>query len=141
MTASNSEPCVFCAEMAQRVVWESELCVALRDAYPVTPGHTLVMPKRHVATWFDASVDEQHALMAGVAAVREALNAERHPDGYNVGFNVGAAAGQTVFHLHVHVIPRYEGDVPDPRGGVRHLIPRKGHITAPPQTEAELEAE
>jgi HKD family nuclease len=86
-----------------------------------------VIPRRHVGTWFDASVEEQRELMAGVAAVREALDAELHPDGYNVGFNVGAAAGQTVFHLHVHVIPRYAGDVGDPRGGVRHVVPGKGN--------------
>ena len=126
MTSGITHPCPFCAT-PRPTIWETADCFAIPDAYPVTPGHTLVIPRRHVATWFDASADEQRGLMEGVAAVRAALDAELQPDGYNVGFNVGAAAGQTVFHLHVHVIPRYKDDVPDPRGGVRHLIPGKGN--------------
>jgi diadenosine tetraphosphate (Ap4A) HIT family hydrolase len=106
------------------------LAFAVRDAFPVSPGHTLVVPRRLVATWFDATRAEQHALLDLVEVVRRALDAERQPDGYNVGFNAGIAAGQTVLHLHVHVIPRYAGDVPDPRGGVRHVIPGKGNYLA-----------
>jgi diadenosine tetraphosphate (Ap4A) HIT family hydrolase len=106
------------------------LAFAVRDAFPVSPGHTLVVPRRLVPTWFDATREEQHALLDLVEVVRRALDAERQPDGYNVGFNAGVAAGQTVLHLHVHVIPRYAGDVPDPRGGVRHVIPGKGNYLA-----------
>ena len=100
---------------------------AIRDNYPVTPGHTLVIPHREVETWFDATPAEKHSLMSLVEEVKTQLDAEFHPDGYNIGFNTGAAAGQTVFHLHIHVIPRYEGDMADPRGGVRHVIPSKGN--------------
>jgi len=103
----------------------NELAFCIRDRYPVSRGHTLVIPKRVVATWFDATREEQHALMQLVDEVKRALDAELHPDGYNVGFNAGEAAGQTVMHLHVHVIPRFSGDMDDPRGGVRGVIPGK----------------
>lgn len=103
---------------------------AIKDLYPVTRGHTLVVPFREVPTWFEATQEEQAAILELVDRVKEQLDAELHPDGYNVGFNVGEAAGQTVMHLHVHVIPRYRGDVPDPRGGVRHVIPERGNYPA-----------
>ena len=106
------------------------LAFAIADAFPVSPGHTLVIPRRVVATWFDATRDEQHALMDLVDEVKVLLDAQHRPDGYNIGINVCAAAGQTVMHLHIHVIPRYTGDVPDPRGGVRHVIPGKGNYLA-----------
>jgi diadenosine tetraphosphate (Ap4A) HIT family hydrolase len=109
---------------------ENALAFAIRDGFPVSPGHTLVVPKRLVATWFDATRDEQHALLDLVDLVKAQLDAEFHPDGYNIGWNAGAAAGQTVMHLHIHVIPRYLGDMPDPRGGVRHVIPSKGNYLA-----------
>ena len=113
-----------------RTEWvsDNELAFALRDQHPVSPGHTLVIPKRLIATWFDATLEEQHALLALVETVKRALDASTpRPDGYNVGFNAGVAAGQTVMHLHVHVIPRFLGDMDDPRGGVRHVIPSKGN--------------
>jgi len=106
------------------------LAFAVRDAFPVSAGHTLVVPRRLVATWFDATREEQHAILDLVDVVKNALDASHHPDGYNVGFNAGEAAGQTVMHLHVHIIPRYAGDVPDPRGGIRHVIPGKGNYLA-----------
>ena len=107
------------------------LAFAIFDRYPVSPGHTLVITKRLVATWFDASAAEQAALMELVNLVKSTLDRrlDPRPDGYNVGFNSGDAAGQTVPHVHIHVIPRYQGDMPDPRGGVRHVIPNKGHYT------------
>jgi superfamily II DNA or RNA helicase/diadenosine tetraphosphate (Ap4A) HIT family hydrolase/HKD family nuclease len=111
-------------------VASNELTFALRDRFPVSPGHTLVVPKRLVATWFEATREEQHALLALVDEVKRALDLELRPDGYNVGFNAGVAAGQTVAHLHVHVIPRFLGDVPDPRGGVRGVIPGKQKYAA-----------
>ncbi len=107
-------------------VAENALCFAIRDKYPVSQGHTLVIPRRVVETWFDASREEQASIFELVEVVKAELDAEFHPDGYNVGFNAGVAAGQTVMHLHVHVIPRFKGDMEDPRGGVRHVIPEKG---------------
>ena len=98
----------------------NELAFAIRDRFPVSPGHTLIVPKRLVATWFEASRQEQVAILELIDEVRAHLEREpRRPDGYNVGFNVDAAGGQTVAHLHVHVIPRFAGDMEDPRGGVR----------------------
>jgi len=94
----------------------------------VSPGHTLVVPRRQFASWFKATHEEQTAIFALVDEVKRQLDKQTpKPDGYNVGINVGEAAGQTVMHLHVHVIPRYRGDVDDPRGGVRHVIPGKGN--------------
>ena len=106
---------------------QNALAFAIRDGFPVSPGHTLVVPFREVATWFEASAEEKAALLDLVEVVKAQLDAELKPDGYNVGFNAGSAAGQTVPHLHVHVIPRFHGDMPDPRGGVRHVIPWKGN--------------
>jgi superfamily II DNA or RNA helicase/diadenosine tetraphosphate (Ap4A) HIT family hydrolase len=112
-------------------VASNALAFAIRDKYPVSPGHTLVVPRREVAMWFEATPEEQAALFALVAEVRARLDAEApKPDGYNIGINVGEAAGQTVHHLHVHVIPRYRGDMDDPRGGVRHVIPGRGNYLA-----------
>lgn len=122
--------CDFCAEEAVDVVWSSDLVIAVRDGFPVTPGHTLVIPRRHVATYFEASPWEQSELWRGVAEVKKILDRTHGPDGYNVGFNTGEAAGQTVMHCHVHVIPRAAGDMDDPRGGVRGVIPSKQKYTA-----------
>jgi len=106
---------------------------AFHDRFPVSPGHTLVVTRRPVATFFEATPEEQAAVMALVVEMQRRLEAELdpRPDGWNVGFNCGAAAGQTVFHLHVHLIPRYTGDVDDPRGGVRHVIPSKANYLSP----------
>jgi len=96
---------------------------AIADAHPVSPGHALVVPRRLIASWWEASPDERVDLLALVDEVKARLDAELHPDGYNVGFNVGVAAGQTIEHLHLHVIPRFTGDVDDPAGGIRGAIP------------------
>ncbi|XXS84572.1 HIT family protein [Sorangium sp. So ce176] len=111
-------------------VASNALAFALRDRFPVSPGHTLVVPRRLVPTWFDATAEERAAIFELVDAVKRQLDAELQPDGYNIGINAGEAAGQTVMHLHVHVIPRFRGDVDDPRGGVRHVIPGKGNYLA-----------
>ncbi|MDI3282135.1 DEAD/DEAH box helicase family protein [Polyangium sp. 15x6] len=103
------------------------LAFAVPDLYPVSRGHTLVIPRRLIATWFEATAEERVAIFDLVDDVKRKLDAELHPDGYNIGINAGEAAGQTVMHLHVHVIPRYRGDIDDPRGGVRHVIPGKGN--------------
>jgi diadenosine tetraphosphate (Ap4A) HIT family hydrolase/5-methylcytosine-specific restriction endonuclease McrA len=124
---------------ASRHVASNALAFAIEDGFPVSPGHTLVIPRREVRTWFDATPAEQAAIFALVDEVKRLLDARLpKPDGYNVGFNAGEAAGQTVMHLHVHVIPRYRGDMDDPRGGVRHVIPSKGNYlasTAPAHTD------
>jgi diadenosine tetraphosphate (Ap4A) HIT family hydrolase len=112
-------------------VASNSLAFALRDGFPVSPGHTLIVPRRLVATWFEATREEQVAMLELVDAVKAQLDAELLPDGYNIGINVGPAAGQTVMHLHMHLIPRFNGDVPDPRGGIRHVIPGKGNYPLP----------
>ncbi len=114
------------------------LAFAIIDKYPVSTGHTLVIPHRVIPTWWEATVEEQQALLELVEQVKTALDAEYSPDGYNVGFNAGSAAGQTIDHLHVHVIPRYNGDMDDPRGGVRHVIPDKGSYLRPAPSAASL---
>ena len=106
-------------------VCETEVAVAIPDAYPVSPGHTLIVPRRHVADLFSLTDQEQSELWSLLLPVKRLLDDGYHPAGYNIGVNAGQAAGQTVAHVHVHVIPRYEGDVPDPRGGVRWVLP--GH--------------
>ena len=123
--------CPFCDPPKDWVFYEDELVLGLWDAYPVSEGHALVVTRRHVATWFDASAEEQAAVMRGVDIARAEIEKTRKPDGYNVGFNAGEAAGQTVFHLHVHVIPRFRGDVEDPRGGVRWVVPGKARYPMP----------
>ena len=116
------------------------LCFAIFDSYPVSPGHVLVITRRVVPTFFECTAAEQQALMALVGEVKALLDhrLDPKPDGYNVGFNAGAAAGQTVPHVHVHVIPRYAGDMPDPRGGVRHVIPEKGNYLAAEKGDSHL---
>jgi diadenosine tetraphosphate (Ap4A) HIT family hydrolase len=117
--------CPFCCHERRGVLVESDFALAILDGYPVTEGHTLVIPKRHVASLFDLSEVEQAAIWRIVAEVRRLLVERYHPDGFNVGLNDGKAAGQTVMHAHVHVIPRRQGDVADPRGGVRWVVPDK----------------
>lgn len=117
---------------ADQHVAANELAFAVRDANPVSRGHTLVVPRREIATWFDATPDEHAALAALVGQVREQLDVELAPDGYTLGVNVGEAAGQTVMHLHVHVIPRWTGDVAEPRGGVRGVVPERRDYPATP---------
>jgi diadenosine tetraphosphate (Ap4A) HIT family hydrolase len=105
-----------------RVAWSSPLAIALWDAFPVSKGHALVVPRRHAASWPELSPDEKFALITGVDAVRAEIDARHRPHGYNIGCNDGVAAGQTVMHVHLHVIPRYHGDVQDPRGGIRWVL-------------------
>ena len=126
-----STTCPFCEISPELVIAENGLARATPDAYPISPGHTLIVPRRHVASWFDATPEEQQAIMDLVTRVKAELDHDRRPDGYNIGINDGAAAGQTVMHLHVHLIPRYTLDVDDPRGGVRYAIPDKGNYKAP----------
>lgn len=106
---------------------ERELAYSARDTYAVSPGHTLVIPRRHVADFFELTPQEINACMELIIEERKLLDKEFQPDGYNIGVNVGLAAGQSIFHVHIHIIPRYEGDVENPQGGVRHVLPKKAH--------------
>ena len=126
----NHEKCPFCFETHEKQFYEGKMVRGIWDSFPVSPGHALLIPKRHVPTWFDASAEEQAELLEAVSIVRQIIEETYAPDGYNVGINIGSAAGQTVFHLHIHVIPRFRGDVPDPRGGVRYVIPSKANYIA-----------
>ncbi len=123
--------CPFCTLPPERIAQENELAVLIRDAYPVSSGHSLVIPRRHIGSWFDASEDERTAILALLEAAKAMIDQEHRPDGYTIGINDGPAAGQTVPHLHVHLIPRFKGDVPDPRGGVRWVIPDKAKYWKP----------
>lgn len=120
-----ADACPFCPPEERRVFFRSDLVLGLWDGYPVSPGHALLVTRRHVASWFEATADEQQALTAAIAEAKREIEKTHRPAGYNVGFNAGDAAGQTVFHLHLHVIPRYPGDTPEPRGGVRAVIAGK----------------
>lgn len=117
--------CPFCKRDVRELVYKNELVFAVRDLFPVSEGHTLIIPNRHVESYFDATPLEKQAIWEAVEHVKIGLDEALAPQGYNVGFNSGQVAGQTVMHLHVHVIPRYVGDTPDPRGGVRGVIPNK----------------
>ena len=117
--------CPFCTLPRERLVFESELAFVIRDGYPVSPGHTLVIPRRHVASFFETTPDEQAALLKLLNLARIELSQQFAPAGFNVGINDGTAAGQTIAHLHIHLIPRYAGDRDDPRGGVRWVLPEK----------------
>jgi diadenosine tetraphosphate (Ap4A) HIT family hydrolase len=117
--------CPFCDFDRARLVLESESAIALRDGFPVADGHTLVIPRRHVKSIFDLSAADQAGLWVLVADVRERLIGDVSADAINIGVNDGWAAGQTVEHAHIHLIPRRQGDVVDPRGGIRNIIPSK----------------
>ena len=118
--------CPFCkVESEREIIASSLLSVAFYDGFPVSPGHALIIPKRHVSSFFDLSKEERQDLLNLADSVKRILEERYHPDGYNIGINVGEAAGQSIFHVHMHLIPRYHGDVPSPRGGVRGVIPTK----------------
>lgn len=107
------------------IICETDICIAFYDGYPVSTGHALIIPKRHVASYFDLTDNERKAMDSMLFDVKRILEERFHPDGYNIGINVGEDAGQSVFHCHMHLIPRYKGDVPNPKGGVRGVIPSK----------------
>ena len=118
--------CVFCNNCAERIIAENELCFAIRDGFPVTDLHTLIIPKRHVADFFDLYQPELNAIHDLLSRQRQSImHEDKTVTGFNVGINAGKSAGQTVFHVHIHLIPRRNGDVEEPRGGIRGVIPRK----------------
>lgn len=122
--------CAFCTLPLERITVELPLIVAVRDAYPVSRGHTLILPKRHVESFFELSEAEREQVFEALKCAKDLL-ADYKPDGFNIGINDGAAAGQTVPHLHVHLIPRYYGDSEDPRGGLRWVLPAKARYWTP----------
>lgn len=118
--------CPFChIAFDVTILCETETALAILDRFPVSKGHTLIIPKRHTANYFDLSPEEQTELWTLVNQTKQKLHNLYHPDGYNVGININPAAGQTIFHVHIHLIPRYHNDTPHPRGGVRGVIPEK----------------
>lgn len=117
--------CPFC-NIDREIILDSDLCYAVYDKFPVNLGHILVIPKRHVKDYFELDKNEVDSLWEMVSRVKALIDLNHNPQGYNVGFNVGESAGQTIEHVHIHVIPRYKGDMEDPTGGVRHVIPGKG---------------
>jgi diadenosine tetraphosphate (Ap4A) HIT family hydrolase len=124
MTSATSQPCVFC-NPARPLLAQNDLALAFYDINPVSPGHALIVPKQHVRTIFDATPLDYSACFDLVREVREILLRAHAPTGFNIGVNCEVAGGQSVWHAHIHVIPRYPGDVQDPLGGVRNVIPRK----------------
>ena len=125
------EGCVFCGlEKAidkDRIIYQDSTWIAILDNYPVSKGHTLLIPKRHCETYFDLNFIELESISVTIGVVKRLLDTKYKPDGYNIGINCGEAAGQTVMHCHIHIIPRYNGDCENPRGGVRGVIPEKQH--------------
>jgi ATP adenylyltransferase len=118
--------CVFCAIDKAKIVAMNDLAFAVRDTSPVTPLHTLIVPRRHARTFFDLRVAERRAIERLICQVRgDILAADKTVEGFNIGINIGEVAGQTIFHCHYHLIPRRRGDVPNPRGGARAVIPDK----------------
>jgi diadenosine tetraphosphate (Ap4A) HIT family hydrolase len=123
-----ADDCIFCCLPEVRIIMDNELSFAVRDGFPVTPLHTLIIPRRHVEDYFGLTDDELLACHALIHEIRRSIHSEDPSvEGFNVGFNAGASAGQTVFHCHLHVIPRRRGDVANPRGGIRNVIPGKGN--------------
>lgn len=118
---------IFLELKSEHCLLETDHFFAIRDGYPVSPGHTLIISKNLKLDYFELSQEELQDLSRGIQLVKENLEESFKPDGYNIGMNCGQAAGQTVFHFHCHVIPRYSGDMDNPRGGIRHCIFGKGH--------------
>jgi diadenosine tetraphosphate (Ap4A) HIT family hydrolase len=123
------ENCPFCKIERlinkDRIVYQDDTWIAIYDNYPVSQGHVLLIPKRHVETFFNLNMVEFGSLGVTIGIIKMILDKKFHPDGYNIGANCGEAAGQTVMHCHIHIIPRYKGDMENPRGGVRGVIPEK----------------
>lgn len=120
------DKCVFCESVsADRIIYEDSTWIAILDGFPVSKGHTILIPKRHCETFFDLNDVENGTVIATINVVKTILDTKYSPNGYNIGVNCGKSAGQTIPHCHIHIIPRYEGDVEDPRGGIRGCIPNR----------------
>ena len=122
--SKNINECPFCQGFDEdRILYQDSSWIAVYDAYPVSKGHVLIIPKRHVKTYFELNYIELASVGVVIGVVKRIIDKKFNPDGYNIGINCGEMAGQTVPHCHIHIIPRYKGDVEDPRGGVRGVIP------------------
>ncbi len=120
--------CIFCnKDKLNPVLAENEQVFAIKDEYPVSEGHTLIITQKHTQNYFQLSPEEKKALWDMADQLKDQLQEQYQPDGFNLGINIGRAAGQTIDHVHLHLIPRYEGDTEDPTGGVRKVIPEKGN--------------
>jgi diadenosine tetraphosphate (Ap4A) HIT family hydrolase len=126
MSESSPADCPFCQMPAERILACNTQAFAVADAFPVSAGHTLIILRRHVPDFFLVTSEELAAIHELLGCMKAQLESGHHPGGYNVGVNIGATAGQTMMHVHVHLIPRYAGDVTDPRGGIRNVLPGKG---------------
>lgn len=125
----NPEKCLFCDKdnpKRHRLILENELFYSRWDNFPVSNGHAEVVPKNHIESFFDLTSEELPQMYNLIKKTKEIIDKKYSPDAYNIGINEGEAAGRTIHHLHVHIIPRYKGDVENPKGGVRHIIPGKG---------------
>ncbi|MBN2677165.1 MAG: HIT family protein [Anaerolineaceae bacterium] len=120
-----SDRCPFCTVDISNQLFSNNLAISIADGFPVSHGHCLIIPKRHFSSLFEATEEERSALWSLVEQTQQYLISEYAPNGFNIGVNDGEAAGQTVMHLHIHIIPRYTGDTNDPRGGVRWIMPDK----------------
>ena len=120
------DDCLFCKVISDKDFFlENDLAIARFDNFPVNEGHLEVIPKRHIKDWWEATPEERVAIFNLIDRAKAVVDEKYHPDAYNIGMNLGEEAGQSIMHLHVHLIPRYKGDVPNPRGGVRGVIPQK----------------
>jgi diadenosine tetraphosphate (Ap4A) HIT family hydrolase len=117
--------CPFCHLAVDRIWLQTDVAVAFLDKFPVSPGHTLIIPEHHVGALMELPENDLTEIWSLVAHVRTLLLEKYKPDGFNIGINEGVAAGQTVPHAHIHIIPRFKGDVPDPRGGIRWVLPAR----------------
>lgn len=126
---SHKQDCLFCqfanGEKPVNIFEDFKYCFAIKDQYPVSPGHVLIIPKEHTENWFTAKEEVRFDMIKALDVLKEKLDLEYQPQGYNIGANCGEIAGQTIMHLHLHLIPRYQGDMEDPKGGVRGVIPSK----------------
>ncbi len=130
-----NNPCIFCNPRKEEILAENEYAQIIIDNSPVSEGHCLVIPKRHIKTFFEATKEENTAFYELIKEAKEIiLNNGNKPDGFNIGSNNDEAAGQSVFHLHIHVIPRYAGDVENPKGGIRHVIAKNALYNVKPRT-------
>jgi len=120
-----TQPCPFCPLVNRKIYLENDLSIGILDGFPISNGHSLIIPKRHVGSIFDIQKDELLSLFNLLADVRNKLTEQFSPDGFNIGINDNEAAGQTINHVHIHLIPRYKGDQEDPRGGIRWIFPDK----------------
>ena len=126
MIKKREKNCPFCNPEADReIILDSESEYSIYDKFPVSNGHALIIPKKHCSDYFDLEFKEQSSCILMLNKVKQIINEKYKPDGFNIGINVGSVAGQTVNHVHIHLIPRYKGDVKNPEGGIRNVIPSK----------------